>query len=343
MFVNTVQLRELIPHVMAPRLTPMIHGSPGIGKSDIVRQIAKHFNLELITYILSNRDPVDIIGFPTLVQDKTRSDTAPPLIFPIAGDKLPEGKNGWLLFFDEINSAPAMMQAASYHVILDKMVGNKTLHKNVATIAAGNLDTDNAIVNQLSTAMQSRLIHFKLKVSLDGFLNWGHENNLDYRPLSFVKFQPELLHNFDPDHDDLTFPCPRTWEFTSKIVKPMTEIHQAMLPIIAGTVGEAAAQQFMSYIKIMQLLPTIENILKNPLGIALPNDPSAIHAIGGLISHHLSVENASILLQLIDRFPVEFQIVSIQDAFKRQEDKNLWKCEPMQQWVRKHAAFMIDK
>lgn len=350
MKVDTVQIKDLLPDVMFAQLTPMIHGSPGLGKSAIVRQIADHFNLNLITYILSNRDPVDIIGFPTLVLDKTRSDTAPPLIFPIEGDALPldaDGKEmaGWLLFFDEINSAPAMMQAASYHVILDKMVGNKKLHSQVVTVAAGNLETDNAIVNRLSTAMQSRLVHFELEPNLEGFLDWGHKNNLDYRVLAYIKFAPEALQRFDPEHTDNTFECPRTWEFVARIIKPWATLPSEKMPIIAGTVGEGGAYQFQSYVKIMESLPHIEEILKNPADIQIPKDPSAVIAIGGLISHHLSPANAHILMQTVDNLSLEFQTVTVQDALKRQEDPKgpLFKSTPIQTWIRKNAAFMMNE
>ncbi|PDO90562.1 ATPase AAA, partial [Burkholderia mallei] len=72
--------------------------------------------------------------------------------FPIQSDKVPSNKKGWLLFLDEANGASHSVQMASYKLILDREVGNHKLHDKCFIIAAGNLDTDNAITNTMSSA-----------------------------------------------------------------------------------------------------------------------------------------------------------------------------------------------
>lgn len=119
-------------------------GSPGLGKSDVIKQVAKELNLKVIDFRLSTADPTDLSGMPFV--ENGRSDYLPNIAFPIQGDELPphldsEGNqiklpkldalgnqetdangnllfvtpryDGWLLFLDEITNAPMSVQAAA--------------------------------------------------------------------------------------------------------------------------------------------------------------------------------------------------------------------------------------
>lgn len=129
--------------------------------------------------------------------------------FPIEGDPIPHGYSGWLLFLDEATSAPPAIQAAAYKLILDRMVGSHHLHKNVAIVCAGNLETDNAIVQPMSTALQSRLVHMELVIDHQEWIDWAVQNDIDHRITSFIGFKPSALFTFTPDHTDKTYACPR--------------------------------------------------------------------------------------------------------------------------------------
>ena len=98
MDINPVALKESLVEVLSVGLVPFITGSPGIGKSDIIKQVAQEFNLELIDVRLSQLDPTDLNGIPFAVEG--RLEYLPPKLFPIEGDKIPEGKSGWLLFLN---------------------------------------------------------------------------------------------------------------------------------------------------------------------------------------------------------------------------------------------------
>ena len=86
----------------------MFHGSPAIGKSAIVHQFASKFNLKLIDMRLGQCDPTDLLGFPRITGD--RSGYVPLEDFPLEGDKTPDGYAGWMLFLDELTSAPPAVQ-----------------------------------------------------------------------------------------------------------------------------------------------------------------------------------------------------------------------------------------
>lgn len=296
-------------------LVPMVHGSPGIGKSEIVHQIADDFNLELIDLRLSQSDPTDLNG---LIHNKgNKAGYLPMDTFPIKGDKLPKGKYGWLIFLDEINSAPRSVQAASYKLTQDRMVGQHELHENVVIVCAGNLDTDNAIVNTMGTAMQSRLVHMELTVDSQDWLKWANSKKVDHRIISYISYRPNSLQLFDPDHSDKTFACPRTWYKLNQLLKEIDELTYDWLPLMEGTVGDGAANEFFQFIRVFDSLPDIRDIVSNPMTATVPSEPSSLYAMTGLLAEHVTEDNADKILDYIERLPREFQVLSIRNVTNR--------------------------
>lgn len=316
MEINIQQAYSNILAVFQAGLVPMLGGSPGVGKSDIYHQIAKDYKLKVIDFRLSQADPTDLCGFPTLNKETGKSYYAPPEMFPLEGDSIPDGFTGWLLLLDEVNSAPLAVQAAAYKLTLDRMVGLHRLHKNVAIGCAGNLSSDRAIVNRMSTAMQSRMIHFTLEVDSKVWLEWAYNNKIDYRIIAFIQFRPELLHKFDPKHTGDTFPCPRTWHFLSRLTTTMKNVEDSAISLIAGTVGEGPAYEFAEFCKIYGKLPTMAQIEANPESVIIPDEPSTLYALSSLFSSQVNENNIDACMKVVNKLPIEFQVLSIRGMEK---------------------------
>lgn len=339
MEVTIQEVTPLIMDCLQAGLVPNLIASPGVGKSDCIRSIAKTNNLKVIDLRLAQMDPTDLNGFPTLNEDRSRSHYAPPSIIPIEGDRIPDGFDGWLLFLDEMNSAPMSVQAAAYKVVLDKAIGEHKIHPNVAIVCAGNKATDKAIVSRLSTAMQSRLIHFQIRVDQPTWINWAIEEDIDYRITAFIRFRPDLLHKFDPEHDDVTFPCPRTWEFMSMMSHKWETIPLLKVPLMAGTIGEGPALEFKGFTDIFETLPTKDDIIMNPTGIAVPTEPSTLFAISALLAKVASAVNIDPVMIYILRLPIEFQVIALQSILK--DTRELLETKPVKDWISINASELL--
>ena len=334
--ISASEMTNALDSVLLSKLTPMLVGSPGIGKSDIVKLTAKKHNLKLIDLRLAQSDPTDLNGFPTLQNDGTRMDYAPPTTFPLENlDEIPVGYEGWLLFLDEINAAPPAIQAAAYKLVLDRQIGSHNLHKRVAIVCAGNKATDKAIVNRLSTAMQSRMIHLNLMVDTESWLEWANTHNVDHRVISFIKFRPELLHKFNPSHADNTFASPRTWEFLSKIIVDKKEFTKTDHAVLVGTVGEGPATEFRAFCDVYRDLPTIDDMLENPTLVNIPKEPGHQYAMTTLISHHANEDTIEALMIVAKKLPIEFQVVVLKDIYAIAPE--LKKNQIIQDWVSQNA------
>lgn len=108
-------LRKNMIRCLFAGLTPIVTSSPGIGKSDIVHSISKEYRLLEIDFRVPQADVTDFNGLP-FRNDKGKAEFLPFDIFPLEGDELPDhpdgGKyDGWLIFLDELTSAPKHLQA----------------------------------------------------------------------------------------------------------------------------------------------------------------------------------------------------------------------------------------
>ena len=223
---------------------------------------------------------------------------------------------------------------------MDREVYKHKLHPNCHIVAAGNLVTDRAIVNTQSTATTSRLTHYRMRVDHKIWIDWANSHNIDHRIISFIKFKPEILHKFNSTINELTFPCPRTWEFASRIISNKDTINQLTRIRLAGTVGEGAAIEFSVYCDIYKNLPTIEQIKSDPrAGWKVPTEPSEQYAVTTMLAHNTDPTNVDSMMQAIERLPVEMQIITLKDIYKR--TPALKQHQAIKSWVSSNASTIF--
>lgn len=121
--IGTIELYKQLEVLLISDVPVFIHGSPGIGKSYIVNDIAKRNDLELVDVRLSQLDAVDLRGIPTITNNQTV--WMPPVFLP-----LDENSSG-ILFLDELNSASLSVQAAIYQLVLDRKIGEYSTSKKL--------------------------------------------------------------------------------------------------------------------------------------------------------------------------------------------------------------------
>lgn len=302
-------LRHLRRAMMAG-LVPYIQSSPGIGKSSLGKMLAKEFNLKVIDHRLSTSAPEDLTGLPRFTADGHAVFAPFKDVFPTADQELPEGYDGWLLLLDEFSSAPRSVQAAAYKLVLDRCVGQFELHPRVVIMCAGNLSTDNAIVNPLSTAMQSRLVHIMMREDFDEWLeDVAIPEKYDNRIIAFLSAYKTKLMDFDPKHKNSTFCCPRTWEFVNKLLKTGDNLTDEDVPLLAGTITMEVAVEFYSFTKLFQDLVNIRAVLENPSTTQIPEKSDAKWATITHLVEHVTEENLGKLVIYIRRFQMNFAIL----------------------------------
>jgi len=321
---------------------PLTVGSPGIGKTEMHRAIAEHFKLLFVDIRLPTHDVTDLSGFPWPDHANGKMGFLPTELFPLEGEAIPDGYDGWYIHFDEITSCRDEMQVACYKVLLDKMINQTKIHPRAVMACSGNLAGDNAIVNGLSTAMQSRLIHFEVRVDTEAFQKWAGANDIDYRIKGFLNFRPDLLHSFDPDHDDFTYACPRTYYFHSKFLKRwgnVAEFTNVQRLVMNGTIGHAVTHEFITYCAVYKDLITIDEIIKDPKNAPISDKLDVQCAIGSLIANKGDSSNIEDLVTYMERMQEEFQVFTIKDIVHK--DPGMFSNPHIQTWKAKHAIELF--
>jgi hypothetical protein len=202
-------------------------------------------------------------------------------------------------------------------------------------VCAGNKATDGAIVNRMSTAMQSRLVHLELDVHVPTWIEWASQHQIDHRIVSYIEGRTEHLHLFDPNHNDSTFACPRTWEFASKLIKGK-DVTPRMLNLLIGTLSAGVAHEFNAYITYCASLPPIKDIKNNPTGIEVPVEPALLYAVSHMVAAYIDEASAPALMQYIKRLPLEFGTTAIRATLKR--NKALLQVPAVRDWAHEVAS-----
>lgn len=321
------QLRSFLLDCFYANVVPMVRSSPGVGKSSIMASVADELRLKMIDHRLSTSAREDMSGLPRFTENRAKFVPFEDL-FPLEDDPIPKGHEGWMLFLDEINSAPKEMQAPAYKLILDRMVGQHKLHPNLVISAAGNLDTDRAITNPFSTALKSRVVHLELEVCFEEWLyDVALKQGYDNRIIAFLNQYPSLLMDFNPSSQEHTFCCPRTWEFVNRLVKNREEL-EPITTLLAGTITSGVAVNFVQFAAIWRSLITVEQILNDPYTCPIPHDNSLKWATISHMMEKTTADNFDKLAAYADRFSLDFRVLFYRAVLVRAPK------------LRQHPAFM---
>jgi hypothetical protein len=296
------EIKTILPTFVAAKIPVMLWGSPGIGKSDLVRSLG----LPVIDLRLSQLDAVDLRGLPKVEDGITH--WCPPDFLPSSGEGI--------LFLDELNQADRSVQAAAYQLILDRRVGDYHLPPGWAILAAGNRLSDAALANPLSSALKNRMAHIEVETTLEDWVEWALAHDVHEAIVAFLKYRPELLNTFDPTKRDVaSFATPRSWAFLSRLLKASLS-PAPTFALASATVGEAVATEFTAYLTVYKDLPTYEEIVENP-DRAPPTELAALYALVTMLAYHTKTEDFSRVYRFLRQLPVEFQTAFFKDAIKK--------------------------
>ena len=270
------ELSAVLALLVEARQPTVVWGPPGTAKSQVAQQVAAATNRQYVDVRALLLDPVDLRGIPWRdTDDRTR--WAPPAFLPPSDDP-----GRWFINLEELPSAVPMVQAALYQLVLDRKMGEYELPEGASLIACGNRETDRGVVHRMPTPLASRFVHLEIRVDADDWLKWGAANGIAPEVLFYITYQPDLLHQFDSQSKEKAFPCPRTWEFVSNIVKNRNGLDPATeRALFRGTVGEAAAVEFSAFLNVWRELPHPRAVLNNPGNADIPENASALMALCG--------------------------------------------------------------
>ena len=274
--VTTAGAKSAIKVAFKKKRPIFLWGPPGVGKSDIVQQITDEANGFMFDLRLGQMDPTDLRGMPFFNKELGVMDWAPPIDLPSA--EFAKDYPMITVFLDEMNSAPASVQAAAYQLVLNRRLGKYVLPDNVVIIAAGNRESDKGVTFRMPTPLANRFVHVEIRADFEAWVDWAVKNNIHDDVVGYLSFAKQDLYDFDAKSSSRAFATPRSWSFVSELIEEEMDDITAT-DLIAGTVGEGLAVKFQAHRKIAGKLPNPTDVLAGKVKKLEVQEVSAMYSL----------------------------------------------------------------
>lgn len=305
----------------AQYVVPYLIGGAGLGKTTIVKDVAASMDMECSILSLAQYDAGELGGWPV---PSKNGDT----MIRMRPDWMPTEGRG-VLFLDELPQAPVANQNIAAQIVNERRVGPHHLPEGWVIVAAGNRASDRAGTNNMPSHLKDRLMFLEVEADLDDTIKYFYSKRVDERVCAFLRFRPEWLHKFDRDAN--ACPSPRSWERVASIMSwGLDPVNQ--LEALAGQVGRAATADFHGFLKMYSTVPDMDELIANPTGAMISDDPAVMYAICAALSVKMNTKNAGNVVKYLMRLPQqEFAAFVMKDALAR--DPALKQTDAVRQWI----------
>lgn len=252
--MNASQVKKALKIAIAARISALLWGNHGCGKSQIVHELAKELygigNNGFPTCIdlrLGQMEVGDLIGIPRNAECEDgviRTIYGKPGWFPVKGEGV--------LFLDEINRAGTQdVLQAIFQLVFDYRLHTHVLPEGWRVIAAANPPDGEYQVQILDPALMDRFVHFWYSPEHKEWLMWAGHQKISPEITGFVNAHPKALGLPEKPFELNITPSPRSYELLHKMFTVMDEATREEIgfQIMCGCIGQANAVIFQKYMQ----------------------------------------------------------------------------------------------
>ncbi len=208
------------------RQRPMLLiGPPGIGKTQIMEQVAQECQIGLVAYTITHHTRQSAVGLPFIehkmyggkeyaVTEYTMSEIVASVYDRIEKSGKPEG----ILFIDEINCVSETLAPTMLQFLQGKAFGNHKIPEGWIIVAAGNPPEYNKSVREFDIVTMDRIRRIDVEPDLTVWKEYAKTAGVHPSILSYLNVRPQNFCQIETTVDGKRFVTPRGWEDLSELI-----------------------------------------------------------------------------------------------------------------------------
>ena len=255
---------SLAPSVSAAKLPVLLRGRHGIGKSQVVYQLAANAGLPVVERRASQMTEGDLVGLPSIEGNRTSFN--PPDWFKMACEE------PVCLFLDEVDRATLEVRQGIFELTDSRKLNGHNLHPDTIIFAAvnGGEHGQNYQVNEMDPAELDRWSVWDIEPTVEDWLNWG-KDNVDSLIWDFINQNRSHLEHNEDIEPNKRYPSRRSWDRLDKVLAKADALEAGpkMLHLAQSFVGFEAAVALNDYAKNYERVVTVEQLLAGERSEAL--------------------------------------------------------------------------
>lgn len=220
----------------------LLMGPPGIGKTQIMEQIASECGIGLVSYTITHHTRQSAVGLPMIKTEEFDGNeysvteyTMSEIIAGVYKAVKEQGHREGILFIDEINCVSETLIPTMLQFLQCKTFGNQKVPEGWIIVAAGNPPEFNRSVREFDMVTYDRLRVINIDADLEVWREYAREREIHNAILSYLDIRPQNFYRVEADVDGLKFVTARGWEDLSSLMYVYEELG---ISINAGVVGE---------------------------------------------------------------------------------------------------------
>lgn len=239
----------------------LLLGAPGIGKTQIMEQIARECEIGLVSYTITHHTRQSAIGLPFIskkefgekeyaITEYTMSEIVASVYEKIEKTHLQEG----ILFIDEVNCVSETLAPAMLQFLQCKTFGNHAIPKGWVIVAAGNPPEYNRSVREFDVVTMDRVKKILVEPDYQVWKEYAYRENIHPAVISYLDTRPQHFYKMETTVDGRSFATPRGWEDLSRMIQVYEKLGKKADREVVGQYiqHEIIAKDFANYLELYE-------------------------------------------------------------------------------------------